>query len=376
VKVAIVHYWLVSMRGGEKVVEELCDLYPQADVFTNAYDPLRISPKINKHQVRTTFIGKLPRATRWYKHYLPLIPLALEELDLRGYDLIISSESGPAKGIVPPAEALHVCYCHTPMRYLWNMYHDYREQLGPMKRIAMSLMFHKLRQWDATAAQRVDHFVANSIVVSKRIRKYYRRNATVIYPPVDIDAFDTATSHEDYYLHVGELVGYKRVDLLIEACNRLKRRLIVVGGGEQFFKLRQMAGETVSVVGHKSFDELKHYYSHCRALLFAAEEDFGIVPVEAMASGRPVIAYGRGGATESVVDGVTGVHFPEQTVDSVVDAIKRFESMESSFLTTLIASNAQRFSKDAFKRRMSAKIEEWRELSDSQAKPHVFARTG
>src|SRR5579871_263211 len=213
-KVAIIHYWLVGMRGGEKVVEALCELYPQADIFTHVYLPEMVSDKIRRHRVIPTFINSLPRSARMYKTYLPLMPLALEQLDLRDYDLIISSESGPAKGIIPPPEALHVCYCHTPMRYVWNMYHDYRGSAGMMTRTLMPPLAHYLRMWDVTSAQRVDSFVANSATVARRIQRYYGAQSTVIHPPVDTGAFTGAAPSkiEDFYLMAGELVAYKRPD--------------------------------------------------------------------------------------------------------------------------------------------------------------------
>lgn len=328
-KVAIVHYWLVGMRGGEKVVEALCNLYPDADIFTHAYAPEAISPTINAHRVHTSFIGKLPRAKTKYKSYLPLMPMALEQIDLRGYDLIISSESGPAKGIIPPSDAVHICYCHSPMRYIWNMYHDYRERAGLLTRILMPPVAHYVRNWDAISAGRVQEFVANSTTVARRIEAYYRRQATVIHPPVDLAAFETVPSEEigDYHLMVGELVRYKRPELAIEAFNRLQKPLVVIGGGEMLRELRDLAGPHVRVLGPQPFSVLKHHYARCRALIFPGEEDFGIVPLEAMASGRPVVAYGKGGVTETVIDGVTGSFFGEQSVDALIDAVSRCETL-------------------------------------------------
>jgi glycosyltransferase involved in cell wall biosynthesis len=328
-KVAIVHYWLVGMRGGEKVVEALCNLYPEADIFTHAYEPEAISPAINAHRVYTSFISKLPRATTKYKSYLPLMPMALEQLDLRGYDLIISSESGPAKGIIPPSDAVHICYCHSPMRYIWNMYHDYRERTGPLTRMLMPPLAHYVRNWDAISAGRVQEFVANSATVARRIETYYRRPATVIHPPVDTAAFEMVPPEEigDYHLMVGELVRYKRPELAIEAFNRLQKPLVVIGGGEMLRELRGIAGPHVTILGPQPFSVLKHHYARCRALIFPGEEDFGIVPLEAMASGRPVVAYGKGGVTETVIDGVTGTFFHEQSVDALIDAVHRCEAL-------------------------------------------------
>ena len=328
-RVAIVHYWLVGMRGGEKVVEALCKMYPQADIFTHAYAPDSISPVIKAHRIQTSFIGRLPFSATRYKSYLPLMPMALEQLDLRGYDLVISSESGPAKGIIPPSNATHICYCHSPMRYVWNMFHDYRERTGFLNRLLMPPAAHYIRNWDAISASRVHEFVANSATVARRIETYYRRGATVIYPPVDTDAFGPVPEQErgDYHLMVGELVRYKRPELAIEAFNRLQKPLVVIGGGEMLRELRSLAGPHVTMLGPQPFAVLKHHYARCQALIFPGEEDFGIVPVEAMASGRPVIAYGKGGATETVQEGVTGTFFHEQSVDALIAAIERCKAI-------------------------------------------------
>jgi glycosyltransferase involved in cell wall biosynthesis len=327
-RVAIIHYWLVGMRGGEKVLESICRLFPQADIYTHVYDKSAISPELNAHAIYPTFINALPAAKRMYKKYLPLMPMALEQLDLSQYDLIISSESGPAKGIIPNAPAVHICYCHSPMRYVWNMYHEYYRNSGFLTRMVMPPLAHRLRSWDIGTASRVDHFAANSSTVAQRVKSYYRREAEVIYPPVDTQAFRPVPTHEveDYYLMVGELVAYKRPELAVKAFNATKRKLVVIGGGEMLDELRRIAGPTVTILGPQKFDVLKHHYAHAKALIFPGEEDFGIVPVEAMASGRPVIAYGRGGATETVVDGKTGLFF--ESVECLIDACEQFERLD------------------------------------------------
>ncbi|MFB9948311.1 glycosyltransferase [Rhizobium puerariae] len=318
------------MRGGEKVLEALCKIYPNADIYTHVYDPSVISADIKKHHIYTTFIDSLPYARRMYKRYLPLMPMALEQLNLSDYDLVISSESGPSKGIIPTSPAQHICYCHSPMRYIWNMYNKYYESSGRLTRMMMPPLAHYLRTWDVGTASRVDNFVANSATVAQRIKSYYRREAQIIYPPVDTNAFRPAQASEleDYYLMVGELVSYKRPDLAVEAFNRMKAKLVVIGGGEMLDHLRKIAGPTVRIMGSQPFEALKYHYARCRALVFPGEEDFGIVPVEAMASGRPVIAYGRGGATETVVAGKTGVFFSIQSVEAVIDAVERLERMD------------------------------------------------
>ena len=319
----------MGMRGGEKVLEALCQIYPEADIYTHAFDPAAISDIIKSHKIHTTFISRLPRAAKMYKHYLPLMPMALEQLNLSEYDLVISSESGPAKGIIPAAHAIHVCYCHSPMRYIWNMYNSYYDSSGLLTRVMMPPLAHYLRNWDVATANRVDRFAANSTTVAQRVKSYYRRKADVINPPVDTNAFMPVPQAEleDYYLMVGELVGYKRPELAVQAFNRMKLKLVVIGGGEMLNRLRKIAGPTVTILGPQPFDSLRHHYARCKALIFPGEEDFGIVPVEAMASGRPVIAFGRGGATETVVANETGVFFHNQTVEDIIDAVERLAKL-------------------------------------------------
>jgi glycosyltransferase involved in cell wall biosynthesis len=355
--VAIIHYWLVGMRGGEKVLEALCEMYPQADIFTHVYVPANVSENIKKHRIIPTFINSLPRSARLYKSYLPLMPLALEQLDLRGYDLIISSESGPAKGVIPPPDALHVCYCHTPMRYIWNMYHDYRNSAGRLTKLLMPPVAHYLRMWDVASAARVDSFVANSSTVARRIHRYYDASSVVIHPPVDTRAFSIAAPSElqEYFLMAGELVSYKRPDLAVHAFNEMKLELVVIGGGEMLDEIRRIAGPTVTVLGSQPFEVLKQHYARCRALIFPGEEDFGMVPVEAMASGRPVVAFNRGGATETVKQGVSGVFFEEQTTEALSSAVRSLEAMD--IRPEIIAAHADQFGQGRFVEKMRAHID-------------------
>ncbi|HEV2495122.1 MAG TPA: glycosyltransferase [Terriglobia bacterium] len=369
-RVALVHYWLVNRRGGERVLEALAEMFPQADIFTLVLDPKTLSPQLRSHKIATSFLQRLPGARRHYRKLLPFFPLAVEQLRLRDYDLVISSESGPAKGVITSSHTCHICYCHSPMRYLWDMYHTYREgrSVGPVSRLIFDLSAHYVRLWDVATASRVDHFVANSENVARRIRKHYRRDARVIYPPVDVSAGYLADSIEDYYLVASPLVDYKRVDLAIEAANRLKRPLRVIGDGEEAERLRRLAGATVSFLGYVSDDVLRDNYAHARALLYPGEEDFGMVPVEAQSFGRPVIAYARGGAVESVngflpgdtldSESATGIFFTEQSVDSLVEAIERFESMERRFSPARIQTHAQGFGVTRFQAEMRAFIEE------------------
>lgn len=348
--VAIVHYWLVGMRGGEKVLEALCEMFPQATIYTHALDRDRISPALLKHKIVLTRVGRLPFATRLYQSYLPFMPRALEEIDLSGYDLVLSSESGPAKGVIAPPGVPHLCYCHSPMRYIWDQYHVYRDGAGALTRLVMPHLAHRLRMWDVTSAARVDDFVANSAHVAKRIEAYWRRTATVVHPPVDLPAEFAPQPPGDFYLLAGELASYKRPDLAVAAFTRMGKKLVIVGGPEKAEKqLRKIAGPTISFRGRVDDATLHALMATCRALVFPGEEDFGMIPVEVMGRGRPVIAYGRGGARETVVDGETGLLFPEASVDGLISAVARFEAegLETRDPADLRA-HAARFSKAAF----------------------------
>ncbi|MFY0594816.1 MAG: glycosyltransferase [Cognatishimia sp.] len=360
-KVALIHYWLVGMRGGEKVLESLCELFPNADIFTHVVDPTAISPQLRRHRIIETRIGRLPFARRHYQKYLPLMPRALEQLDLSGYDLILSSEAGPAKGVIAPPDVPHLCYCHSPMRYIWDQYHVYYKNSGAVTRAFMPGIAHKMRLWDVSSAARVDKFIANSNLVSARVRKYWRRNSEVVPPPVAIEKFDPVKSHEieDYYLWVGNLTAYKRPDLAIEAFKRLDRPLVVIGGPERDAKkLARHSGPNTQFLGQVPFHKVKYYLERCRALIFPGEEDFGIVPVEAMAAGRPVIAYGRGGVTDSVVHGQTGWFFDHQSVEGLVDAVMQFEKSDLCFSAKQdCLTRAQRFSGEAFQTKILQSIQ-------------------
>lgn len=359
-RVALVHYWLVSMRGGERVLERLLDLFPTADVFTHVYDPEKVSAKIRAVNVQETFIGRLPGARRHYQKYLPLMPLALEELDLRGYDLVISSESGPAKGVITGPDTLHLCYCHSPMRYIWDHYPDYKESAGWLSRMMMPPAFHRLRQWDVSSASRVDGIIANSSFVARRVAKVWGREARVVHPPVPIDEFAPSSDVGDRYLWVGQMTPYKKADVALEAFNRLGVPALMVGDGEMYRQIAAKAGPNVEVRKRLSFAELKRAYAACRGLVFTAEEDFGIVPVEANASGRPVIAFGRGGVTDSVVDGKTGLFFDRQTPVALVEALIRFEKWLPQFRPEDALRSAARFSPDVFAEGILAALHHYR----------------
>lgn len=347
-KVAIVHYWLIKMRGGEKVLESLCEIFPDADIYTHVYNPDGISSKIKKHKVYTSFIAKLPRAVRFYQSYLPLMPFSLKWLDLSGYDLVISSESGPAKGVVVKPETRHICYCHTPMRYVWDMYDEYRQSAGFITRLFMSLFIKWLRKWDKGTADGVDEFIANSQFVQQRIKNIYNRESTVIYPPVSVEEFYISDNVDDYYLYAGELTQYKQPHLAIEAFNLSGRKLLVIGEGGMMAELRLLAKDNIVFLGRQTFEKLKFYFSHCKALIFPGVEDFGIVPVEVMASGRPVIAFRAGGALETVVENESGIFFDEQTPQSLNTAIDNFEEAVASFKPAEIREISRKFSKECF----------------------------
>ena len=355
-RVAIIHYWLVTMRGGERELERLLQLFPEADIFTHVYDPAAMSDTIRARTVRTSFIQHLPGARKHYQSYLPLMPMALEQLDLRGYDLVISSESGPAKGVIPAPDALHVCYVHSPMRYLWDHYHDYRNDAGWLKRAVMPLLCHRLRQWDTSSAARVDRVLANSNFIRERVAKAWRREADVVHPPVDPALFARSDHVEPGYLWVGQLVPYKRADLAIDAFNALGLPLTVVGDGPRAAALKKRAGPTIRMIPRLNFDELRRAYARCRALVFTAEEDFGIIPVEVMASGRPVIAYGRGGALDSVVAERTGLFFHEQTTEALVEAVRRMEAWLPHFDPDAALARARDFAPEHFDRGVLAAL--------------------
>ncbi len=347
-RVAIIHYWLVTMRGGERVLERLLHLFPDADIFTHVYNPAAVSPLIRSKRVRTTFINGLPGAKRHYQKYLPLMPMALEELDLAEYDLVISSEAGPAKGVITTPGSLHVCYCHSPMRYLWDHYPAYRAAAGPLERLAMPWLYHDLRIWDTASAARVDRIVANSGFVQQRIRKFWRRESIVLHPPIETSLYHPVNEIAARWLWVGQMTPYKRADLAVDAFNALGLPLLMVGDGPAAATLRRRAAANITFVPRMDFDDLRAAYASCRALLFTAEEDFGIVPVEAMASGRPVLAYGRGGALETVEAGRTGAFFASQTVQSIIDGVGAMEAWLPEFDSAEAVRSASRFSPEAF----------------------------
>jgi glycosyltransferase involved in cell wall biosynthesis len=369
-RVAIIHYWLVGMRGGERVLERLLHLYPGADIFTHVVRPDAMSDTIRAHRIQTSFIAKLPGAQRFYQHYLPLMPMALEALDLRGYDLVISSEAGPAKGVITPPDAFHLCYCHSPMRYLWDHFHDYHARAGWLTKRVMPPIFHRMRQWDAISAQRPDRVLANSAFIARRIRKSWGRDANVVHPPIDVTRFGVSDSVGARYLWVGQMTPYKRADLVADAFARLGLPLLMVGTGEMAADVARCATPNITIVPRLDFAQLTAAYAQCRALVFPAEEDFGMIPVEANASGRPVIAYAGGGARETIIDGETGLFFQEQSVDALIDAVERCESWLHDFSPNAALASARRFAPEVFDAGIRAAVaqglgtdEDWHDAS-------------
>jgi glycosyltransferase involved in cell wall biosynthesis len=354
-RVALVHYWLLGMRGGEKVLESLCRAFPEADVFTLFYDPNAVSPLIRSRNVKASFLNPLRRA---YRSLLPLMPMALEGFDLRPYDLIISSESGPAKGVLTSATSRHFCYCHTPMRYLWELYPAHLHEFGGnwLRRAALAPIANYMRLWDYATAARVDGFIANSVNVKRRIWRTYRRRSSVVYPPVAVDAFRYEPA-EDYFLMVAEMVPYKRLDYAIRYFAHSGRRLKVVGTGPQYKSLKKLVGPTVEFCGRVTDMGLRNLYSHCRALVLPGEEDFGITMVEALASGKPVIAVARGGALE-IVGGGRGILYPESDEASLAQALRSFDRIEPQIDPQALIDYAAGFSEEVFQKRFLETIGE------------------
>jgi glycosyltransferase involved in cell wall biosynthesis len=350
-RVALVHYWLTGMRGGERVLEAICRLFPEADIFTVFYEPDSVSPLLRSRNIQASFLNPLRRLR---KPLLGLIPLALETFDLRAYDLVISSESGPAKGVLTSSRTQHVCYCHTPMRYLWELYPEYRKNFGggPIGRFALSAITHHMRTWDVATSYGVDRFFANSQNVRRRIWKTYRRKAKVIYPPVDVECFYSKPS-EDYFLIVSEMVPYKQLDYAVRCFAQNGRRLKIVGSGPEYARLRRLAKPNIEFCGRVPQQQLFELYAKCAAFLLPGEEDFGMTMVEALASGKPVIALARGGAVEIVEQG-NGVLYAEPTEAALEEALRVFQMTQAKFDGAELMHFSARFSETEFHRRLLA----------------------
>jgi len=372
-KVALVHDWLTGMRGGEKVLEVFCELFPDAHLYTLLHNRGSLSNTIEGMDIRTSFIQKLPLIKKKYRYILPIFPTAIERFDLRGYDLVLSSSHCVAKGVITGADTLHICYCFTPMRYIWDLYSLYfgKTRAGVITRIATSLVLNYLRKWDLESSKRVDKFVAISRYIAERIKKNYGRDSDLIYPPVDCSYFKPGLTNDGFYLMVSPLAPNKRVDLAVEAFNTIGLPLIVIGSGQEEKKLEKLAGKNIELMGWQPDEIVREYYANCKALIFPGVEDFGIVPLEAQACGKPVIAYGKGGALETIVpldeniknekeqsSSATGMFFYEQTAESLANAVARFEDVQGQFNWQAIRKNAESFDRVIFKEKIRDYIDQ------------------
>ena len=362
-RIAIVHEWLVTYAGSEKVLKAMLSIFPEADVFC-LIDvlPNYCRDWLDGHDVRTSFLQRLPGVRRYHRHLLPLMPYAVEQFDVSGYDIVISNSHAVAKGVITGADQFHICYCYTPMRYAWELQHQYLSEANltsGLKSIVARWMLHRCRIWDCRTSNGVDQFVACSNYIARRINKAYRRESCVIYPGVAVDDFELSYNKNDYYVTCSRVVPYKKINVIVDAFRKMpERRLVVIGDGPQFMALKETPAPNVELLGSQPHDVLHKYLQGAKAFIFAAEEDFGIAPIEAQACGTPVLAYGRGGAMETVIDGVTGFHFDEQTPASICAAVRRFEDNAGIFRPNEIRAHAIRFSEDNFRRQFADLVEQ------------------
>lgn len=359
-KIALVHDYLVQYGGAERVLEALCEIWPHAPVYTLIHDSKLVHGRFDKKMVRTSFLQKIPFSHKHHRVFPPLMMLGIEQFNLDYYDVVLSDSSSFAKNIITSPSTLHITYCHTPMRYGWDDCQYYTQEFSFPKIVKkfVPLIMNYIRMWDLHGSNGVDHFVANSNFVSSRIKKYYNRDSAVIHPPVDVNNFHISKKEKtgDYFLMVGRMMRYKRMDLVIKAFNELRLPLKVVGRGMEYDKLKKMAGPTIEFTGRVSDEELKNIYSKAQAFLFPQEEDFGIVAIEALASGRPIIAYRAGDIVEHVEDGKTGIFFDKQTKEDIVDAVRRFQKID--FNPEYIRSTSEKFEREIFKKKISDFVEE------------------
>ncbi len=353
-KVALVHDWLNGMRGGEKILEVLAEIFPEAHVFTLIYEPEKISATINKLPVHTSFIQSLPGGRRYYRYYLPLFPKAVERFNLGGYDLVISTSHCVAKGVKVHPQAVHICYCLTPIRYVW----DFSEEYFGARRYMIKPVLDYLKRWDLTTSRRPQFYFSISQNVANRVKRYYNRDSTVIYPPVDTDFFSSREEEGDYYLVVSALVPYKRIDIAVEAFTELKLPLVVIGSGTEYKRLRKKAGPNIKFLGWQEDKVIRDYYAGCRAFVFPGVEDFGITPLEAQSCGRPVIAYRKGGVLETVSERVpSGLFFDQQTKESLMETVLAMEDRKNDFDGDKIREHVLGFDRKIFKQRLSDEIQ-------------------
>ncbi|MDT8716163.1 glycosyltransferase [Clostridium sp. 19966] len=355
---AIVHEWLTNMGGSERLIVNFKELYPDAPIYTTIYNPEKLDKELRDIDVRTSFLQNKRGAKNHHQRYFPFMPMAFESFDLTQYDVVLSSSTSCAKGVITRPDTMHICYCNSPMRYGWEFYYQYIEHdvNSKIKKHLLKYLMNYMRLWDRLSSDRVDYFIANSENVARRIWKHYRRESVVIHPAVRTKLFNISETDEDYYLIVSRLVPYKKVDLAVKVFNELKLPLVIIGDGSERKKMEAYANDNIKFLGRQPDSVIEEYYSKCRAFLFPGEEDFGITPLEAQASGRPVIAYGKGGALETVLDGVTGVFFKEQTESDLKDAIKRFEKM--SFDKNIIREHSQKFDEEIFKEKINNYVNE------------------
>jgi glycosyltransferase involved in cell wall biosynthesis len=365
-KSAIIHEWLVTIAGAESVLQSIHSLYP-SDIFTLFHDPDGVRGSVwEEAKVNTSFLQHMPLGRKKHRMYLPFFPMAVEQFDLRNYKMIISSSYAVAKGVLTSSDQLHICYCHSPMRYVWDLTFEYLESSGLQKGLGSfiaRMIFHYVRMWDFVSASRVNHFIANSHYIANRIQKCYGRQSTVIYPPVDVDRFHISDIRDNYFVTTSRLVQYKRIDLIIRAFNELKLPLLIIGDGPARRSLEKIAGKTITFLGHLPAEELDAHLRKARAFVFSAEEDFGIVNVEAQASGVPVIAYARGGALETVIKDKTGVFFYHQNHQAIIDAVNEFLAKEDRFDPAVIRKNAEQFPRSRFEKEFKAFVDKaWDEF--------------
>jgi len=362
-RIAFIHDWLTSWGGAEMVLQSLLEIWPDAPVYTIVSDNTgQCKELIAKYQIVDSFIARLPRAKTAYRSYLPLMPLAVEQFDLSSYDIVISNSHAVAKGVLTGPDQLHISYIHTPMRYAWDLQHEYLRQsglTGGVKGLLARLLLHYIRLWDLSTTNNIDEIIVNSRFVARRVAKIYRRDSIIIHPPVDVNRFTMQKDKEDFYLTASRMVPYKRIDLIVQAFSQMTNRtVVVIGDGPELRKIRSGAGSNIIFKGYQPFDTLKDYLQRAKAFIFAAQEDFGIMPVEAQACGTPVIAYGKGGALETIKAGQTGLFFYEQTMEAVIAAINAFENNKFTFQPQELRQQAEKFGKQRFQEEFKSFVEQ------------------